>query len=556
MNFKNYIIGILLFSFVMSYPQTQDTLLNTVLSKPFFYNIIKTKQNKFYLGTSQGIYELTGTSLKNYSEEKGYIATNKEGKPVIDSNGIKYHRSKSYNHLLPYKNLGNERSYHAGNDNSFYLCSGGRLYTFDIIPYNHSYQNHSIRSISKDFIGTYSGIYLKNKKLDSPAPTYTDSHIRQIDGRGFICSHSLFILEKDAITSGNVIEEINFFSYSEPDNLLISDITKNLSNNNYIISSQNKLIEIDYDFKKQKILFNQKKIQKLPIQLFPGSEDKLFFSSNNKLFSLNYKSNIIKPEISLKEPIVSGTCYGSVLYLLTNNALYRYISDGKLELLISIKNAHSLLNILGDQIIIGSDNCLLNYNLVSKSLDIVIDNVEFNRGALYLEENKNLSQIKIHAGSINGLYSFEISKIPVLINKNILNNESELNKTYLIFSIVLIFLSISLLWSIYFYQKKLKIAHNSLEISLNKNDKITRKDIENFIINNLADASIKSIMNKFDLNAPQIYNLLHPDKPGIIIQNMRLEKINRMRNEGKSLEDISKETGFSISYLKKIKAKK
>lgn len=66
-------------------------------------------------------------------------------------------------------------------------------------------------------------------------------------------------------------------------------------------------------------------------------------------------------------------------------------------------------------------------------------------------------------------------------------------------------------------------------------------------------ASIKSLLDEFKLNAPQLYAILKPDKPGSIIQQLRLDLVKKMREEGKPVNEIAEATGLSLSYLKKLK---
>ena len=51
----------------------------------------------------------------------------------------------------------------------------------------------------------------------------------------------------------------------------------------------------------------------------------------------------------------------------------------------------------------------------------------------------------------------------------------------------------------------------------------------------------------------QLYTLLKPEKLGTIIQNFRMDRVKKMREEGKTNQEISEVTGLSVSYLKKIK---
>jgi AraC-like DNA-binding protein len=551
--FKKGIILCFFFCVGNHFAQTKDTLLNTVVSKPFFYNILKGSENKLYAGTSQGIYEVIGSEIKLYSEEKGYLTTNQNGQPIIDANGIKFHRSTSFSHLLPYPEMGTERSYYAGFDDLFYLCSGGRLYIFDIIPYQHSYKNHSIRSISKNFVGTYSGVYLNGKKLLDPAPSYTDSYVRQIGNRGFICSYPLYILEKDAMETGILVPQQNFFQFEEPDGLLVSDIMADKDNETYFIATQNKLIWVDDDFKVKEILFEKNELNN-PIQLVQGTVNKIFFTTENQLFSYHYNTRKIKKETQLDVPIKAAVYLGDQIYLLTQNSLYRYNSEEILEFLTNVEQAHSLLPVLGDQLMVGTDLGLYNYNLVTNILNIVIKNVEFNRGALYLEQDANLSKSKIHAGSINGIYTFELGKLNDLMERNTLTDQDkhDLNFTNLFLGFLIVVLLVGLWLSIRFYKTKLNSAYRKIDTLQSQNDVVTREQIESFIVQNLPEASIKSILDTFHLNAPQLYTILAPDKPGTLIQNQRMAKVHELRKSQKTIDEIASITGFSISYLKKL----
>lgn len=109
------------------------------------------------------------------------------------------------------------------------------------------------------------------------------------------------------------------------------------------------------------------------------------------------------------------------------------------------------------------------------------------------------------------------------------------------------------LWlSIRFYKTKLNSAYRKIDTLQSQNDVVTREQIESFIVQNLPEASIKSILDTFHLNAPQLYTILAPDKPGTLIQNQRMAKLHELRKSQKSIDEIASITGFSISYLKKL----
>ena len=84
---------------------------------------------------------------------------------------------------------------------------------------------------------------------------------------------------------------------------------------------------------------------------------------------------------------------------------------------------------------------------------------------------------------------------------------------------------------------------------------LTREKIEAYIQDNLSTATLKSITDYFDSNKNQIYKLIEPDKPGSIIQQLRMQKVLTMRKAGAEINNISQVTGFSESYIKKIRKK-
>jgi hypothetical protein len=82
---------------------------------------------------------------------------------------------------------------------------------------------------------------------------------------------------------------------------------------------------------------------------------------------------------------------------------------------------------------------------------------------------------------------------------------------------------------------------------------VTREDIEAYIKENLAIASIHSIVEHFNTNTSYVYALLEPDKPGSIIQNLRMQMITNMKKNKIKVADIALATGLSESYIRKLK---
>jgi hypothetical protein len=526
-----------------------DTILNMVISKPFFYNIMKGSEEKVIAGTSDGMFELNGIDLIPLNDRKGYITSDANGKPDIDISGIRYYNERKFLHLLPFPEIGREE-YHVTTPSHLYICSGGRLYIFDLVPYEYSYPYHSIRTISKDYVGSYSGIYFKENKMDPPTNEFTDGYIRQFGDRAFICNYGLQVLERDFLKTGILRPNQNsFFYFPQGRKPFVNDIHPDPLNRQYYLATGDQLIIVDSLFTKDSVLFTIPKGEKGPINLIPGHKWYIHFSSGKQLYYLDHNTRRAQQLVTLTEPIIAGVCQDQQVFILTQNSLFRFSSGMQLEKLTDIERAHSLLMLSGSNFIISSDFGLYHFDLTSRSLSSVIKGVEFNRRALHSEGDF------IYAGSINGLYKIKVSDIPELIDKNQSNfqlNASFVNLAVIIgFSLFMLGIMGTLLIR---YRTKLKKAERTIEVLNDPTTEVTRHTLEEYIKQNLSKASLRMLQDEFKISASQLYIILKPDRPGSIIQNIRLAKFKQMKDEGRSLPEISESTGLSVSYLRKLKA--
>ncbi len=67
-----------------------------------------------------------------------------------------------------------KNEYHAGWVSYFYITSGERMHVYEVRTYGYMYHNHSTRTISKNFIGTYSGIHYRNQLMPAPFPNFRE----------------------------------------------------------------------------------------------------------------------------------------------------------------------------------------------------------------------------------------------------------------------------------------------------------------------------------------------------------------------------------------------
>lgn len=527
--------------------QNTDTMLNMVLSKPFFYNVLQAKDGNIYTGTAEGIFKLEGGDLKPFSNQKGYITLNKEGIPVINPEGIKNYNEKKYLYLLPYPDQSRDE-YHAGTNEHFYVCAGGRLHIFDILPYKYNYPNHSIRTISENFVGTYSGIYYKDKKLASPVPKYTEGYIKEYDGISFICAGALILLdaallEQTPIDSAKLV--LRFFK-EIPDNAF-TDILKSSIDQQFYIAAQKALFKTDAAFKALKPIYTCKEKKHGVCILGDYYNERIFFSDEAYLLKYIPTTQHVDTIHKFPEPILSGCTDTRHVYIIGNQALYVLNSDLSVEKLIDLEKAHSIVKVSSTELVIASDIGLFVFNTVSKQLLTLVAGVEFNRRALFIKNDV------VYAGSINGLYAINTKDFNTLINKNTAKiKKNELPPFVVWGGLMVILLTVVLLIMLFYTQRKL--LRTTSKIKELEKDPLDRKQIEAFIRENLSIASLKSIAEHFNTNNSHIYHLLEPEKPGSIIQKLRFEKVVEMRKNGANLEQITEATGLSESYIKKIKA--
>lgn len=536
----------LCFSLLLSFSikaQVKDTILNMVLSKPYFYNLVKSESGQVFVGTAEGVFELNGTELRQFDRNPGYIKTDKQGRPVIDHNGVRYYSEKKYSHLIPFPDYGGYE-YHASHGNHFYVCSGGRLFIFDLLAYEYSYPNHSIRSISRDFVSTYSGIYYRGKRLGPPVPSFSDGYVRQFGDRAFICDYDMMVIENEGLETGKITKGVNALFYGmHNDWYLINDVSPLPDSSGYYVATQDKLMITNRTFTKDSVLFVMKGRNGPVGLLASGNSYGLIYYADNALYAL--KTGLLT---RLDTTILSVGIIGHQLYLVTPNGLYRFNSNQQLEKLADIHKAHTLETISESELAIGTDQGLYYYNIASGELSLIIKSVEFNRRALFKDNGK------IHAGSVNGLYSIQISDIPKLIEENKFREQNtSLSVTqYTLLTVTMMVLLLLMYW-IFRLRRKLKQSENIVETLQATQELVTKEQIEKFIVENLAISSIKSITDHFRLSTQQLYELVKPEKPGSIIQKHRMEMVRKMRQEQKSVKEMAAATGLSVSYVRQLK---
>lgn len=271
----------------------------------------------------------------------------------------------------------------------------------------------------------------------------------------------------------------------------------------------------------------------------------IVFASGRRLMKLQPGTGQVSEYGSLPESILDGQLDNRNFYILCRQGLHVFRSDGRLEKLVDLQKAHTLLRINPSELAIATDAGLFMYNTQSQQLSPLIANVEFNRRGLYLEDDR------LYAGCINGLYILDGKRLEALAEMA----SRRVASTVLPKFVMPLFVAISLIalsLAVLLYRSRRRLQQMDDERVVAGAPEVTREDVERFIREKLALASLKSISEKFGTNNAKIYTLLAPEKPGAFINRLRMEQVQQMRKERKSAREIAEQTGFSESYVRKV----
>lgn len=542
MKLKNLIIWLICVVGNPVWGQLRDTSLHSLFSRPFFYNVLKGGDGNIYAGSSEGILRLDGSSMTKVDDQAGYLTQDAKGNLAIDPNGIKYHDQQSYVRLLPFPNESRDE-YHAGTEEFFYITSGGKMHIYEILPFERRFRNHSVRSSSRNFVGTYSGIYYRGRKLDRSIrfPDFMDGQIREINGKAFLCYSSLLIADLhqgDSLPTCWLELPMGFpFAYA-------TDVFFSDYHQRYLVAAKTDLVEMDRALTTSKSVYNAQE-KDAEVVLLGENRGWVYFASGRKFMAYKPSNQENQLRMTLPEPILDGHIDNLNNHLLGSSGLYTVRSDGSMKKLADLTKAHTLLSLGGTEFAIATDAGLFLYNSTSNKLMELIRGVEFNRMGLSLRGDT------LFAGSIDGQYVLDAKNLEPLAEKMSKVTRRQGLPGYLYGLLIgLVVLASALSYLLYRSRSRLKAVMEESHAIVPP--KATREDVETYIRENLAQASLKSISEKFQVTNATIYTLLAPEKPGAFINRLRMEQVQRMRQEKKTAREISAVTGFSEYYVRKV----
>ena len=543
---KKNIYILLIFVYIQANSQNKteryvkELSLIKVYSNNYFFNTIIYNDN-IYLGTNKGIFTIKENKLKEINTKKGYVFYNSKSKKLDTKDFKEGLLNKTlFNYVI--KNGEKQEGFNVRLNSILYIVHNGLLYTYKEENYTVLLKGKSIRSFSKNYIGTYSGVF--DRKLNNiNIVGYVNGKIKEFKDETFICYDGLIKLQKDSIH--NYINRTNIqTNINNKDLGFARDISK-ISKNNYLLFTDRAISIINFTDTKAEVVKKTDRNSETfliyeQIDTLNQSLQRIIVANNNKVEFLNPETLKTYEWLSLDSKItaaikLNNTIKSNFILASTKNGLYFINSKGEKEKL-DDKEYHTLLTYDYENIILSNNYGLFVLNLNTNKITDLVKNIEFNRGALFKEGTKIL------AGSVNGIVVFD--SIANFSNTISLKN----NTNTIIITLALILLSISLLIML----KKVKKKKNQ-PIGTTK---ATKNDIENFIENNLKDVSLSLICEHFNISIRNVYLLLKPNKPGDLIKYRREQKVKKLIKENKyTLSEIAIETGYSLVYLRNNRKK-
>ena len=458
---------------------------------------------------------------------------------IEKARNVKY--DNSFNYLLPDTCKKLFSSFIEFN-NRLYIVNSGDVLVYEKKFYKlKSYP--SIRSISQNYVGTYGGIFYKDSiKLDFP--TFTNGPIREYDSITIINWGGLSLIKADAqenyysYNSSTSGIEINNRSYGEAID------SYELKHPNYFISTSKGLYLFNSDSREIKLV---RKTQNGPYRFISGEKNiyglkMLYLHDRKNIIEFEIEKNLFNTITNRNEIIDVFSNEQFKYYILTENSLEYFDRHTYKNNKIISENLYNVNNIsiLKNFIITTTDQGLDLYDMNSKKLTKNILKDELNYNAILTGHNS------IKLGGINGMYEFSYDDL-IFFNSKTKSEIPKQKTDYPLYFTLFILLLILLLIIIFLIRK-----NRTINVLLEKKDINLDEKIIAFIKLNIAHVSVSLLCEKFKLSVNELYNVLGNKKPGEIIRKERLKIVKKMRNQKVSEEIISRATGFSISYLKKI----
>ncbi|MFL2626238.1 MAG: hypothetical protein ACJ0PS_03605 [Flavobacteriaceae bacterium] len=407
---------------------------------------------------------------------------------------------------------------------------------YEFVPFG------SVRSFSKNSIGSYGRVLINGKELEKI--NYTDGQIKEFDSITFICYNGLLSVKnrKESILYDN--------NNSKNANAVYGDIIDifSLTKTEFIVISNKGIYKYDLSLNEFNLIYSNKS-EIIPIRNKIESRIKFsnefHFIDENQYMVLDTNSLLVSNYLDFSMDIIA-------ILEDSNDGSFFYALDDKSNLFtfsatingLQIQNTKNLdiqfhtISDYGDFLFLTGNSGLGIFNKSIKKFykNVIID--EFNKNAVF----KSKDEIKF--GSVHGFYKFydvnKFIKSSLLIDYKV---DTKSNISIYFFVGLLIFATALIL--VNGYNKKPKNLSNEERII----------ELKMYILKNLNNVTLKTLSDNFDMDYHALNNLQKEFIPAQFIKRLRQKKAKELFLKNKSFVEISKITGYSVTYLKKYKYK-
>jgi hypothetical protein len=431
-------------------------------------------------------------------------------------------------------------------DQLIIVSSRGKLFIYKNSPYKF-YAKRSIRGISKNYIGSYDGIFKNNNKIDYP--TYTDGWIREFDSKTFICFNGVVLIENEKIIPLKI--KVNSKQLSNIwdiywENKDIYVLFSDFGVFRYKLSTQTILEEIIHEEKDEFNYVGENRNK------FDENFNSYYFSKSDSYFEYDLSNQKLIKIKDFYEPVLfvspdrNKNLKNSFYALFKNGNLIHFKKDDnksnfqKIILAKNLTDAHTIVT-NENYLFIIKNTGLDIYDFETKKIHQSIIEDELNSKAFFITENS----LKI--GGVYGLYDLNLKILKTFLTNYEIKKEKDEDDLFSDWSsgILIFILSLTIVVLVFIILKR-KYLDQQI------NDQRNKKRIDEFIIKNIKDVSVNNILLEFNMGTHELYKIMGKDKPGKYITKRRLMLVKELRLKNKTDEEISELTGFSVSYLKKI----
>ena len=517
----------------VNFAQNKYTLISMYDDKNY-YSVVDDGENIF-LGTDKGIYKID--PLNNIILFDNLITGS------INSSLKKKELNIKFLNPPPFVPLEEEYLNSISDllisDKDLYIISRGKLFVFrelwySFIPYE------SVRSITKNYIGSYNGIFKGNDLVNYP--TYTNGQIKEFAEGTFICYDGLVEIINDQV---NFIYDFNLDKKKFG---RFSNIFK-LSESKFIVISSEGIYLYNAKNDEFKLIYNSRNSPIIPTRKIfrDGYEFREFgfsFAHKNSINLMNLETFEVSTLTfdQLGENIIDIVNKGLHYYLISEQKKlfklsidFNSLTDPERNQIVDVINLDQpkhTIEMFNGYVVLTGNNGLSVYDTYNEKLYQRVLVEEFNKGSVYLDD------LSLKIGGLYGVYSFENFDLNF---KKTLQSMPTKSKP-INFWMILFFMSLVLIGILTYLYISSRTQKNSAKKNL-------VDEIKDYIDKNISDITINLIIEKFNLDYNQLYQLNNEFKPGKYISKQRQKIAAQLIKKDKHLKEIAEKTGYSQSYL-------